>query len=161
MPSRNQTAAALKRCKSNPVLLLLWILIVCGAFILRCGADLKADYSAVQRLLAVACALVFVLIVHELIHALFVKLLSKAKVTIRFAKDPMGFPTLGTFWHGHVGKWPKTAVYLAPFALLTLVPLICLSISGSHAIFWVFVAMLNSIGAYYDIIDAANTFFLS
>lgn len=136
-------------------------MIVCGTFILRYGADLKADYSAVQRILAVAVALVFVLIVHELIHALFVKLLSKAKVTIRFAKDPMGFPTLGTVWQGCIGKWPKTAVCLAPLLLLTLVPLICLSVSGSHAIFWVFVAMLNSIGAYYDLLDAANTIFFS
>lgn len=153
----DRLSVVLTRCKSNPCLLILWIAIICVAFIMYFGPGLKADYSASQRVLSVIVALVSVLIVHELIHALFVKLLSKAKVTIRFAKDPMGLTTLCTTWKGHIGKWQKVVVYLAPLVLLTLVPVLCLTILASHSILWVFIAMLNSIGAYYDLIDALNT----
>lgn len=140
------------RLKSNPVGIVVWLMAICAIYLFFFGASIKNDYSARERLLWVIIAVVFTLIVHELIHALVAAILCKCKVDIRVMKDPNGIPSLATMFPESASAQKKIAIYIAPLIVLTVLPTVYL-IFAKQILVLVFVAMLNCIGAFYDIVD--------
>ena len=142
----------LTKLKSSPIGLVLWTALVCGSFILLMGGGYKEAYTAAERLIWVIAALAFVFVVHELAHALTASVLCGCKIHIKLRKDPVGIPALASLFPENAGRGKKLAIYLAPILLLTVVPTLILVFAWRH-LFLFYVAMLNCVGAYFDIID--------
>lgn len=143
------------KLKSNPLGLAVWVVIVCGTFVFSFGSRYSELYSTKERALYVIMALAFSLVTHELVHALFAALICKCRPKIKVAKDPMGIPSLCTQYPGDVSSGKRIVICIAPFILLTAVP-VALLLCGTESIFLFFVAMLNSVGAYYDILECIS-----
>lgn len=142
----------LTKLKSSPIGLIVWTALVCGSFILLMGGGYKEAYTAAERLIWVIAALVFVFFAHELAHALTASVLCGCKIQIKLMKDPVGIPALASLFPENVGRGKKIAIYLAPLLLLTVVPTLILVFAWRH-LFLIYIAMLNCVGAYFDIID--------
>lgn len=91
---------------------------------------------------------------HELVHFVFLKIFSKGKVIIGFAKDGVGFPTLGTTCYSKITKWQKIVSLLAPFVFLTLLFDVAFVFCPKVELLFFVVSIGNSAGCYFDIIDA-------
>ena len=114
--------------RSNPTGTVIWIVLTCGSYILFMGGQYRELYTPKERMPWVIMALVFVLIAHEMVHAIVALVLTRKKVQIKVAKDPIGLPTLGTFYTDNIGKCGKLAIHIAPFITLTIIgqPVYCL-----------------------------------
>ena len=142
----------LTKLKSSPIGLIVWTALVCGSFILLTGGNYREAYTAAERLIWVIAALVFVFVAHELAHALTASVLCGCKIRIKLMKDPVGLPALASLFPSDAGKGRKIAIYLAPLLLLTVVPTLISVFAWRHLLLF-YIAMLNCVGAYFDIID--------
>lgn len=131
---------------------LCWLAITCSLYIATIGRNYKDAYSIRERAVWVVVALLFVLIVHELTHALIATIFAPGKVKIETGKDPIGLWSLRTVFPGDLGKGKRLAICQAPFVALTVIPTIAL-LAGTGSIFLFFVAMINCIGSYFDLVD--------
>ena len=141
----------LTKLKSSPIGLVLWTALVCGSFILM-GGGYKEAYTGAERRIWVIAALVFVFAAHELAHALTASVLCGCKIQIKLMKDPVGIPALASLFPENAGRGKRIAIYLAPILLLTVVPTLILVFAWRH-LFLFYIAMLNCVGAFFDIID--------
>lgn len=146
----------LDKARSSPYGMVVWICISSILHIFLFKSNVKNDYQAIQRVLMVFIAFVFALPIHELIHFVFMKIFYKGKVVIEYAKDPVGFPTLRTraLSQGEIANWQKIVVSLAPFVFLTLLLDVAFIFCSKVALLFFIVAVANSAGCYFDIIDA-------
>ena len=142
----------LTKLKSSPIGLIVWTALVCGSFILLMGGGYKEAYTGAERRIWVIAALVFVFAAHELAHALTASVLCGCKIQIKLMKDPVGIPALASLFPENAGRGKRIAIYLAPILLLTVVPTLILVFAWRH-LFLFYIAMLNCVGAYFDIID--------
>lgn len=145
----------LKRVKTNPYALMIWVLFSNVLHIVLFKAKVNFDYPVWQRLLVTIVIACFTLLLHESTHFIFVKIVSKRDAKIRFAKDPLGLPSMGVFFcQDELSKWQRIVIYLAPFILLTVlvdsVFIFCIDI---EFLFFI-IPVCNSAGCFYDILDA-------
>lgn len=142
----------LQKLRSNSLCALCWVIITCGFYILIFGRYFKEAYSIRERAVFVILSLILVLAGHELVHALFATFFAPGKVKITTGKDPLGLWSLRTVFPSSLNKCQRLITCLAPFAVLTITPTIALFL-GANSIFLFFLAMLNCIGSYFDLID--------
>lgn len=142
----------LTKLRTNPIVLAIWVVLICGIYIFLWGANIKSQYSGRERLIWVILAIVLTLIIHELVHAFTASILCKCKIDISVRQSPMGFPSLVTSFPSDAKRWKKMVIYFMPILVLTIVPTIVLALGYEHILI-LFVAMLNLIGAYYDVFD--------
>ncbi len=145
----------LKKVKTNPYALIIWVVFSCVVHIVLFKAKVNFDYPVWQRLLITIVVACLTLLLHELIHFIFVKVVSNSDAKIRFAKDPLGLPSMGVFFcQDEMTKWQRIVIYVAPFALLTvLVDVIFVFCSDIEFLFFI-ISVCNSAGCFYDICDA-------
>lgn len=144
----------LDKARSNPYGMTVWICISSALHIVFFKSHVNNDYQVIQRFLIVILAIAFSLLVHELIHFIFLKIFCKGKVIIEFAKDPVGLPGLRTTYYSKITKWQKIVSLLAPFVFLTLLFDVAFVFCPKVELVFFVVSMGNSAGCYFDIIDA-------
>lgn len=142
-----------KKMKANSAAFALWVLLTCGAHILLFRGKVSMAQPIWQRLILAAAALGLVLLVHELIHALFMKVLIGGRVRLIFAKDKLGMPTPGVLAEKRGTKGQEAVMRLAPFALMTLLPDVIFCFLPGVELFFFIVALANCAGCFYDILD--------
>ena len=146
-----------KRLKTNPLGQIIWIAIMCGLHLLLFKTKVNYDIAIWKRIFLLIVAIIVSLPVHELIHFVFMKLFSKGNAKIEFAKDPLGIQSLRTIFHGKVTEVQQFIIFIAPLFFITIV-LDIIFIFCEQIEFLIFIiAICNSAGCYYDVIDAAIT----
>lgn len=144
----------LRKLKQDPRGLVIWLALVCGSYLLLGSAAYQAQSGFLQRLPWAILSLIVVLIGHELLHALAARILCRGKVRIELAKDPLGLPALRTVFPADVSRGRLLVIYLTPLMMLTVIP--TLFITLMQPVFFLFLAaMINAVGAYFDLIDTA------
>lgn len=143
----------LEKVKSSPCGLVVWVGISSMLHILLFKSNINNGYQMVQRGLIGLLAIVFTLPMHELLHFVLLKIFSKDKVKIQFAKDPMGLPGLRTVYSDKITNWQKIMALLAPFTFLTLFIDLAFVFGNKVELFFFIVAVCNCVGCYFDIID--------
>ncbi len=137
--------------KSNPLCLVIWLLLVCCIYLVLLGGPYR-DLTIAARLPWTILALVSTLLLHEVTHALMAKCLCKGTVRIEFAKDPTGLPSLRTLFPGNISRARRLIIVLAPMVLLSVLPL--LFILFIKPVFYLFmVSMINWVGCFFDLTD--------
>lgn len=144
----------LEQLKRNPLGLAVWCLLVCGGYLLLGSGAYQAQTTVAQRLPWALLALAFVLIGHELLHALAARLLCGSGVSVRIAKDPVGLPSLCTVYPANVSRGRRLVILLTPLAALTVLPTLVIAL-GQPVFFLFLTAMINLVGAYFDLVDTA------
>lgn len=142
----------LTKLRTNPTALAVWVLLVCGSYVLLFGAEYRENSTIRTRLPWTIIALVSVLLVHEILHAAAAMMLCKGKVKIEVARDPMGLPAMRTVFPGNIKKSSRIVICLVPFVVLTIIPTIYI-IAVQPVFFLFLVAMLNGCGAFFDLVD--------
>lgn len=145
----------LKKLKSNPFTMPIWLVIIIPIHILLFRSKVNYDYQMWQRMLMALLAIALAFPVHEFIHFIFMKLFFKGNVAIKIGKDPIGVPTLVTVgsYDKKPPKWQFAVIYLAPFLFLTLIPDVVFLFSGNVALIFFIVSVCNCAGCLYDILD--------
>ena len=144
----------LKKLKTNPFALILWIMISCLIHIVLFRAKVNPVDQIWQRILTTILAFSLTLLMHECLHFVFMKVFCKGKVRIIVAKGPLGFPTLGTVAQAEFQPWQTVLIYLAPFVFLTLLVDFILMFCVSIELFFFLVSICNCAGCFYDLVDA-------
>lgn len=139
--------------KTNSLAFALWTLCSCALHILLFKAKVDASLPVLHRIPVALAAIVFILPVHEAIHALFMKLFYQGKVKLIFAKGALGLPMPGVSTTGKAAKWQHGIMLIAPFVLLTVLPDVLFAFSKSIHPFFFFVAIGNCAGCFYDMTD--------
>lgn len=147
----------LDKARKSPYGMTIWICISSALHICFFRSHVNYDYEVIQRVSIFFRAVVFTMLMHELIHFVFLKIFSKGKVYIELAKDPVGLPCLRTTYHRDIAKWQKIVAYLAPFVFLTLMFDVAFVFCSKVELLFFVVSMSNSAGCYFDIIDALQT----
>ena len=148
----------LKKLKNNPLGQIIWIALMCGLHLLLFKSKINYDIAAWKRILLLLLAILVSLPVHELMHLLFMKVFSKGNAKIEFAKDPLGLPSLRAVLYDKVTKVQLFIIFIAPLLFITIVLDIIFIFCGKIELFLFIIAVCNSAGCYYDVIDAAITF---
>ena len=146
-----------KGLKTNPLGQIIWIAIMCGLHLLLFKTRVNYDIAVWKRIFLLIVAIIVSLPVHELIHFVFMKLFSKENAKIEFAKDPLGIPSLRAILHDKVTKVQQFIIFIAPLFFITIVLDIIFIFCGQIEFLIFIIAMCNSAGCYYDVIDAAIT----
>lgn len=144
----------LDKARTSPYGLAVWVCISSALHIVFFKSHVNNDYQVIQRFGIVILALLFSMPMHELIHFIFLKIFSKGKVIIEFAKDPVGLPCLRTTYYSKITKWQNIVSLLAPFVFLTLLFDVAFVFCPKVELVFFVVSMGNSAGCYCDIIDA-------
>lgn len=148
----------LDQLKKNVCAASVWVLSssLLHSFLLR--SKVNEDYKNVRGVLTIIFVVLSTILVHELIHFAVSKIFGKGKSWICFVKTPLGLPTVGVMVNAHISKMEKILFYIMPFVILTVIPdVIFLFCSKVHYTFF-FLAICNSAGCYYDIIDTLKAF---
>ncbi len=143
-----------RKIKGNPLAFAIWTLVSCGVHILLFQAKVRTDHPLWQRLLIAVAAIACILLVHEWIHAVFMKIFYRGKVRLIFAKGLLGLPMPGVTTTGRAKKWQEIIMLLSPFVLLTLLPDVIFVLSPAIEPFFFFVAIGNCAGCFHDLADA-------
>ena len=145
----------LKKIKTNHCALVIWVFLSCAVHIVLFKAKTNFDYPVWQRLLITLIVVWFTLFIHELVHFIFAKLFSKSEVKIKFAKDPLGLPSMGVFFcQDEMAKWQRIVTYLAPFMALTALVDIVFVFCSEIEFPFLIIPLCNLAGCFYDICDA-------
>ena len=147
----------LYKLKTNPVGQLVWIAIMCGLQVLLFKSKVNFDIAVWKRILLLIAAIIVSLPVHELIHFVFMKVFSRGDVKIEFAKDPLGIPSLRAVLYDDVTRIQQFIIFIAPLFFLTIVLDMIFIFCGKIELLFFIIAVCNSAGCYYDVIDAAVT----
>ena len=108
--------------------------------------DLELMGATLLRLLVVILSLVAYVVLHELVHGLFIRIFSGRRATYKFT---LAYASAGS--EAYFGKWPYIVIALSPVVLLGAVLfLLCLVLP--EAWFWVayVVQIMNLSGAAGD-----------
>ena len=144
-----------KKVKTNHFALVIWVFLSCAVQIVLFKSKTNFDYPVWQRLLITLIVVWVTLFLHEFIHYIFAKLFSKSDVKIKFAKDPLGLPSMGVFFcRNELSKWQKIVTYLAPFALLTVLVDVAFMFCPRIEFPFLIISLGNLAGCFYDICDA-------
>lgn len=146
-----------KKLKTNPLGQIIWIAIMCGLHLLLFKSKVNYDIAAWKRILLLLLAILVSLPVHEFIHLVFMKVFSKGNAKIEFAKDPLGLPSLRAVFYGKITKVQRFIIFIAPLLFITIVLDIVFTFCGKIELLLFIIAICNSAGCYYDVIDAAIT----
>lgn len=147
----------LNNLKTNPLGQIVWIVIMCGLQFLLFKSKVNYDIAVRKRILLLIVAIIISLPVHELIHFAFMKVFCKGNVKIEFAKDPLGSPSLRAISYDEVTKVQQFIIFIAPLFCITIVLDLIFMFCGKIELLFFIIAMCNSAGCYYDVIDAAIT----
>ena len=142
-----------RKLKANSLAFAAWLLVACGVHILLFRGKVNMEMPVVQRIAAALLAVVCVLVVHEFIHFVFMKLFYKGKVHLIFGRDKLGIPMPGVLAEGQAKKWQEIVMRLAPFMFLTILPDVIFAFSSDVHMFFFIVAMGNCGGCFYDVMD--------
>ena len=142
-----------RKMKASSVAFFLWVIITCGIHILLFRHKVSLDLPVWQRLALAAAAIGIILLLHELTHAVFMKLLLRGRVRLIFAKDKMGIPMLGVLAEKRGTREQEIILRLAPFVLLTLLPDAMFFFRADIELFFFVLAIGNCAGCFYDIMD--------
>ena len=148
---------ALIKLKTNPLGQMIWIAIMCVLHLLLFKSKVNYDIAVWKRIVSLLFAIIVSLPVHELIHLVFMKAFSKENVKIEFARDPLGIPGLRTILPDKVTKVQQFIIFVAPLFCITIVLDMIFAFCGKIELLFFIIAMCNSAGCYYDMIDAAIT----
>lgn len=143
----------LAKLRKSPYALVVWIGIVSILHSVLFKSKVNYDYQLIQRVLIAVVAVVITLPLHELVHYIFFKIFGKKKVKIEFGIDPSGLPSFRTVYQGEITGGQKVLSYLAPFVFMTLLLDISFAFCTKVELFFFVVAVCNSAGCYFDIID--------
>ena len=143
-----------KKLKRNSLAFVAWMLIACGVHILLFRGKVNMEMPVVQRIAVAILAVVCILIVHEFVHYLFMKLFYVGKVRLIFGRDKLGVPMPGVMVEGRAKKWQEIVMYLAPFVFLTVLPDIVFAFFERIHLFFFIVVIGNCGGCFYDVMDA-------
>lgn len=146
----------LDKARSSLYGMIGWICISSILHIFLFKSNVRNDYQVIQRVLMGFIAFAFTLPMHELFHFVFMKIFYKGKIMIEYAKDPIGFPTFRTrpISQDEIANWQKIVICLAPFVFLTVLFDVAFVFCSKAELVFFIVAVANSAGCYFDIIDA-------
>ena len=122
-------------------------------FYLILGTGWLQEYSKVQIFAYLIFGLVVSLAIHELTHALFMRIFSREKITVHFSR---GNGIIAFFYvklHDNLKRGQLTVVRLAPAVFLTLIPTAVMLCSGYRSVFAFAFVMSNFCSSYLDFID--------
>ena len=146
----------MNRPKRKTVFVAAYIAVACLAHIVLFRNKVNTDISVVIRLLSALAASAVTLLLHELIHGFFMKMLGMNNVKIQFAKDRTGLPSLRTAADGQLFGAKRILVLMAPFVLLTVIPDVIFCFLGSVELLFFIAAVCNAAGCCFDVMDALN-----
>jgi len=146
----------IKRLRNSTAVMLVWVILSCFVLYNIGGNECIRGTTLKQRIIVTVVALLFTLIVHELIHAGVMKVFIKGEVKIKFIKMKAGRFGLATIMHGELEKWQKFIVFTLPFIILTVISIV---VFIKWDIYFVYlVAVINSAGTYFDLLDTILIF---
>lgn len=142
--------------KRKTVFMAAYIAVACLAHIVLFRNKVNTDIPVIFRLLSALAAIAITLLLHELIHGFFMKLLGMKNVKIQFAKDRTGLPSLRTAADGQLFGAKRILVLMAPFVLLTVIPDVIFVFSNRVELFFFIAAVCNAAGCCFDVMDVLN-----
>ena len=148
----------LKKIKKNPFSIIVWLGIMVAIHFLLFIAKIDNDISLKIRIVSLFVAIIVILFGHEVIHFIFMRVFGCKNTKIEFAKDPIGIPGLRAIAYGEFKKWQLVIIFMAPFCLLTLLLDIILAFSEKIMLGLFIIAIGNSVGSFFDIIDTLLLF---
>lgn len=148
----------LKKIKENPFSIVIWLGMMVAIHFLLFIAKIDKDISLLMRIVSLFVAIIVILIGHEVIHYIFMRVFGGKNAKIEFAKDPIGIPGLRAIAYGEFERWQLVIIFMAPFCLLTLLLDIILAFTGKIMLGLFIIAVGNSVGCFFDIIDTLLLF---
>ena len=143
----------LNKIKTNPYASIVWLLFSCVVHIFLFKEKVNVDNQIWHRILIMIIALCLVFPMHELLHFVFAKMVSKGKVKIGIVKSPIGLPTFGVTAQGEFQKWQLVIFYLAPFVVLTVILDVIFVFCIKVELLFFVVSLSNCVGSFYDIVE--------
>lgn len=143
----------IKKLNARTAAFAVWTVISCAVHILLFRGKVGMELPVLQRMLIAVVAVAFVLLVHEGIHMVFMKLFGLGKVKLIFAKDKLGVPTPGVLAERQGTKGQEIVLRLAPFVFLTIFPDFLFLFCTSVPLFFFLVVIANCAGCFYDVMD--------
>ena len=140
----------MKQNKYTPVVVVLWISLVCILHIVLFRAKVNMGISIIQRILFILIAALVTLPLHELIHFLFMKIYRMEEARIERTKDPLGLPSLRAIAKGEISGWKRLIIFLAPLFTLTIIPDIIFCFADHVELIFVIIATCNAAGCCFD-----------
>lgn len=142
----------IQKLRKSTIGMIIWIFLSFIVLYYMGGNECVKGVSVVQRIIETVVALLFTLIVHELIHASVMKVFNKGEVKIKLIKMEVGGFGLVTILNGELKNWQQFIMYILPFILLTVIPAIF--IIQWKCLFLYLIALINCAGSYFDLLDA-------
>lgn len=144
----------MKQDKYAPIVVVLWISLVCVLHIVLFRAKVNMDISIIQRILLILAAALVTLPLHELIHFLFMKIFRMEDARIERARDPLGLPSLRATAKGEISRCKQLIIFLAPLFTLTIIPDIIFCFADHVELIFVIIASCNAAGCCFDFLSA-------
>lgn len=142
-----------RKMKANSLAYAIWVLFSCAVHIVLFNGKVNTAVPLWQKIAMLIAGIMVMLLVHEGIHAVFMKVFRQGKVKMIFGKDKMGIPMPGVLAERRGTKGQEIVMRLAPFLLLTLLPDVTFAFRESVNLFCYVVAVGNCAGCFYDILD--------
>lgn len=150
---KNRRSITLESIKKNSIVCLIWQVVVVILFYLILGTGWLQEYSKVQIFAYLILGLVVSLVIHELTHALFMRIFSREKITVQFERGNGIIAYFAVKLHDNLKRGQLTVVRLAPAVFLTLIPTSVMLYSGYRSVFAFAFVMSNFCSSYLDFID--------
>lgn len=150
---KNRSSITLESIKKKSVVWLIWQVVVVILFYLILGIGWMRVYSKVSIFMFMILGLVVELAIHELTHALFMRIFSKEKITVHFERGTGIIAYFAVTLHDNLKRGQLTVVSLAPAVFLTLIPTVAMLCSGYRSVFAFAFVMSNFCSSYMDFID--------
>lgn len=155
---RDKLINKLESIKNNQYVFLIWQIVIVLIFYLILGMDWILVYTKPQIFIYAILGLLVMLIVHEMVHYLFIRLFTKAKVNIGFINGGLFKKRINIQWNDKLKGWQNAIVGLAPILILTIIPTFFMLLKGYRSMFMYSFVMLNFVASYSDIIDGIKLF---
>lgn len=146
----------LNSIKENQYIFLIWELTVVALFYLIFGVEWLGKYGKIQILITALCTLIITLFIHELVHMLVIKLFSKEKVTFGAERSKFFIKCIYVHTDAILSNWKWIIIKLAPFMILTVIPVIVMLVGHCPSLFVFFLSLINCAAAYKDLLDTVE-----